>query len=709
MTGAKLKSVVRAAVGCFCLAALACVLSPARGAAQSSEWVGAEHGAVRLIGATRAVGDGETVNLGLRFELRDGWKIYWRSPGDAGFPPSIDWTGSSNLADARLSWPIPVRFSILGLETIGYKHEVVLPIAARLARPGEALDLRAAVDYLACSDICVPYTANLTLTVPAGPAEPGEFAPLISRFENRVPGKSGTLGLAIDGVTAAGGDTGATLRLTATSAMPFTQPDAFIEGPVELVFGPPQVDLINGGRTAILDIAVFGAEDLDRPLAGLDLAVTLVDGDRAVERTLAVENVASPASGAEGPAAETASLFVMLALGFLGGLILNLMPCVLPVLSIKLLGAVGHGGGDPRRVRLSFIASALGIVFSFMVLAATLAAMKTFGAPVSWGLQFQQPWFLTAMVLVMTLFAFNLWGLFEIRLPDAIADAGVRAGHVHGLGGHFLMGALATLLATPCSAPFLGTAIGFALARGTGEIFAIFAALGAGLAAPYLAVAAVPRLATALPRPGPWMIWLRRVMGVALAATGLWLLSVLAAEAGVAGALTIGALAVAAAVAVSVAARSGHRLAKGGRWLAAGLAVTALAIPMPAADHRPETLDGAWIPFDEAAIPGLVGDGRVVFVNITADWCITCKVNDAMVLSTREVGEKLGSDNVVAMRGDWTRPDEGITRYLAGFGRYGIPFDAVYGPGLPDGEALPELLTTDMVLGAIDRAATAPR
>ncbi len=679
-------------------------MAPGSGFAQGSDWARTDHGAVRLISATGAVGDPETVKLGLQFELSDGWKVYWRSPGDAGFPPRVNWEGSTNLAEAHVSWPAPVRFSILGLETVGYKHEVVLPIAARLSRPGEALMLRAAVDYLACSEICIPYTADLALTVPAGPARPGQFAHLISQFENRVPGNNGAHGLAIDRLAVSNSGVDATLRVTATSTPPFSKPDAFIEGPVELAFGPPNVTLTNDGRTAILNIAVFGAESMDRPLAGMDLTATLVDGERSVERRLAVDT-----EPADGIPADRTSLLVMLGFGLLGGLILNLMPCVLPVLSIKLLGAMGHGGGDPRWVRLSFIASALGILSSFMVLAATLAAMKTLGASVSWGLQFQQPWFLTAMILVMTLFACNLWGFFEVRLPEAIADAGVHAGHVHGLGGHFLTGALATLLATPCSAPFLGTAIGFALSRGAAEIFAIFAVLGLGLAAPYLAVAAVPKLATMLPRPGAWMIVLRRILGVALAATGVWLLSVLAAQVGATGGFVIGALTLAMAVAMYVATRMNRPLARLGRWLAIGLAVVALAIPMRAVDGSSDTLDGVWTPFDEAAIPGLVAEGRVVLVNVTADWCITCRINESLVLSKGGVREKLGSDDVVAMRGDWTRPDDEISRYLAGFGRYGIPFDAVYGPGLPNGEALPELLTADAVLTALDRAAGKPR
>jgi suppressor for copper-sensitivity B len=662
---------------------------------------------VRLIAASDAVGDGDSISLGLQFRLNEGWEIYWRSPGDAGYPPRVDWSGSANLAQAELRWPLPVRFTVLGFETVGYKHEVVLPIVARPIRAGKAVEIRASVDYLTCSDICVPQSADLTLDLPSGPARPSVFAHLISRYLNRVPGDGKAHGLDLGPVHVVGSGSGTRLRVEATSIEPFSDPDVFIEGPEELAFDAPRVVLDRGDRHAVLDVGVIGAEFLEKPLAGTPITVTLVDGDRAAERRLSVDAMDSGA-GAATPTAET-SLAVILALGLLGGLILNLMPCVLPVLSIKLLGVVGHGGGRPRTVRLSFIASAAGILFSFMILAGALAALKASGAAVGWGLQFQHPWFLTAMTLVVVLFACNLWGFFEIRLPGAIADAGEHASHVHGLGGHFLTGALATVLATPCSAPFLGTAVGFALSRGTGEIFAVFAALGVGLAAPYLAVAAVPKLATMLPRPGPWMIVMRRVLALALAGTGIWLLTVLAAQRGEAGAAAVGVLAAAMAAALYAGGRVGPRFGRFGGIAAATLAALAFFVPSRASDTAGAVAEGVWVPFDAAAIPELVADGRTVFVNVTADWCITCRVNESLVLARSPVRERLSSAGIVSMKGDWTLPDPAISDYLARFGRYGIPFDAVYGPGLPEGEALPELLSRETVLSALDRASGAEK
>ena len=304
----------------------------------------------------------------------------------------------------------------------------------------------------------------------------------------------------------------------------------------------------------------------------------------------------------------------------------------------------------------------------------------------------------------MALFAGNLWGLVEIPLPRVFALAGERAARARGLAGHFLTGALATLLATPCSAPFLGTAIGFALARGPAEIVAVFSAVAAGLALPYLAVAAFPSLATRLPKPGPWMTTLRRVLGLALAGTAAWLVWVLAGRIGSTGALAVGGLAACAVVGLAGRLWLPRRLRPAGAAAAATLALAAFLVPAnPPVDARPLAED-VWRPFEPERIASFVAQGHTVFVNVTADWCLTCKVNERFVLARDPIRARLSERRVVAMRGDWTAPDDGIARYLAGFGRYGIPFDAVYGPALPRGEALPELLSADAVTGALARA-----
>jgi len=313
-------------------------------------------------------------------------------------------------------------------------------------------------------------------------------------------------------------------------------------------------------------------------------------------------------------------------------------------------------GRERDHLRGAFLSTAAGIVVSFLVLAAGLIALKGAGATIGWGIQFQQPVFLAVMALVCILFAANIWGLFEIPMP-AFAGRAQLAADTRPSGTHaksFFTGVLATALATPCSAPFVGTAVGFALARGPAEILAIFLALGLGLAAPYLAVAAAPGLVRLLPRPGRWMRWLKGLLAVTLLGTAIWLVSIIGVQTGL--------------------------------------------LSSAGADRI------AWQKFDENVIAGQVADGNVVFVDVTADWCLTCAANKKLVLDRDPVATRLQGDGVVAMKADWTNPDPGISAFLERHGRYGIPFNIVYGPCAPQGLPLPELLTDADVLSALNQA-----
>lgn len=651
-----------------------------------------EQGQVELISAVTAVGDQGRVQLGLDFKLKEGWKIYWRSPGDAGYPPSIDWKGSDNLNDVVISWPGPHRFSVSGLETMGYKDEVVLPIIALLNDPAQPLSLRAAVDYLVCDVICVPQHVDLALTLPTGAAQPSEHTHLISRFIAKVPGEPYSRGLKLTQTEAT---VDGLLKVVIEANPPLSKPDLFVERSDQMQFGPPKIRLEQGGKKVTFQLAPVPKTG-EGGLTDKPVTLTMVDGDRGTE---IVADVTPPQ-----PGLRLGALVSMLGVALLGGLLLNLMPCVLPVLSMKVLTLIGHAGQERQVIRAGFIASAAGIVASFILLAVAAGGLKLAGMAVGWGVQFQQPLFLATMVVVVTLFASNLFGFFDIPLPEWAANLGGSGEH-HGLVGHFATGMFATLLATPCSAPFLGTAVGFALSRGLFEIIAIFLALGVGMALPYLAVAAWPELARALPRPGKWMLVLRRLMGLVLLLTAAWLLVVLSAEAGEKASLTVGALMGGLLLAMGSSRFIGPkgRLALVLLFSLGSLAVSLMVLPR-AATSIPEHLKSLWQPFNRDVIAKDVADGKVVFVDVTADWCITCQVNKATVVYRNPVAERLAKPDIVAMEADWTRPDEGIAAYLASFGRYGIPFNAVYGPGAPDGIALPELLSADDVMAAIDKA-----
>jgi len=674
--------------------------------AATSNWATDQHGAARLVSAVEATGSSTQIDVALQLRLTPGWHTYWRTPGDAGIPPAIDWEGSKNFAGAEIAWPAPTRLpSVGGLETVGYEDGVVLPIAVRVAQPGAPLRLHAEVDYASCKDICIPYRAGLDLALPSGLARPGAEAPLLAEAHARVPADLSAAQLDMLGaaVESRSGNAVLSVRLASTG-VPFSSPDLFIEGLQNGAPGRPETTLSDAGKTITLRVPIAGEPAM--AIAGKNLKVTVVDGARAAETEI------TPILGSLPPLAADAGRVAVLGLALLGGLILNLMPCVLPVLSLKLLALAGYAGAARRAARFGLMATAAGVIVSFGLLAGSLILLKATGSAIGWGIQFQQPWFLAGMALVTTLFAASLWGWAPIVLPTGIADA---IGSVRGRGrftNAFLMGGFATLLATSCSAPFVGTAIGFALARGPMDIALVFGALGLGMAVPLLVAAAFPGFIAYLPRPGRWMIWLERVLGLALVGTAAWLLAVLALEAGMESALVAGGLLALLLAVLAWRRRRPDALARRS-FGAVALGVAALVVLVPSLRGeavspkaiRSQVQVGQWQPFDEVSLHGMVASGKIVLVDVTAAWCLTCKANELTVLDRSPVADRLRDPHVVAMRADWTRADPLITAFLQSFGRYGVPLDVVYGPGAPQGIPLPELLTSGVVMDAFARAA----
>jgi len=448
------------------------------------------------------------------------------------------------------------------------------------------------------------------------------------------------------------------------------------------------------------------------------------------ERLLGAMDASSTATPPSRRAPNPGSLAAMLLIAVLGGLILNAMPCVLPVVSLKIFGLVRSAAHGHREVVRSALAIAAGILASFAALAALAVAAATAGGAVGWGVQFQRPGFVAFLAVVVTLFCLNLWGLFEIPLPRALAGLGGAAAR-EGLAGHFVSGLFATLMATPCSAPYLGTAIGFGLAQPPPVVFAIFLAAGTGLALPYLVLAAAPGAARFFPRPGAWMETLRGIMGFFLAASAVWLLYILAAQisperlalfevglllialvtwlrhraAAEGGAETRGtdrgagshAAALASLVALLVVAGGAVTLAASG----AGPGDAAAG-----AGGRSSGLIG-WVPFDRARAESLAASGQLVFVDVTADWCFTCKVNERLILETPEVAGAFAAHHVLPMRADWTNRSDAIARFLADNGRYGIPFYLLYRPGRQP-LVFSELPSKSAILAALAAAAPVP-
>ncbi len=682
-------------------------MAPAAAHATASDWQKDDAISVRLLSAVNGVGQETIVPIGLEVQMGPEWHTYWRSPGAAGLPPQIDWANSlndnGNVESATLLYPAPKRYTAYGLETVGYRDHVVFPIDVKLRAPGKPLNIDTTVDLLVCSAICVPKSFHLQLTVPTGTTAESAEAPLLKQFRDQIPGDVETSGLVMKSVA----NDGTNLTLDFESHFPLSNPDIFIENDKNISFTAPVTTL--GPNNLSVRFMVKPADTLPdgTTLAGLPLTVTVVTGDHALEQHMVTPAMATITAVAPTPA-PTLPLGLAMLFAILGGLILNLMPCVLPVLSLKLLSVVSHGGRDVKVVRHSFLTTAAGIIFSFLVLAGVTLVLRSLGLAFGWGVQFQQPMFLVFLILLLTFFAANMWGLLEINMPRFLADNLDKDYHPK-LAGDFATGAFATVLATPCSAPFLGTAIGFALIAGAQTIFLIFLALGFGMALPYLAIAIWPRFATTLPKPGAWMVKLRHILGWALGLTALWMLWVLAAQIPWRFAVFVG-LSMAGIILLLALRRTevSRKIVNIGLidFVAVAIIVTFVGSWTPSTEKV--TVDAMWMPFDRAAIAADVEEGRTVFVDVTADWCLTCKANMKFVLTRGDVAQRLFHTDVVAMQANWTNPNPLITDFLHKHGRFGIPFNIVFGPGAPEGMALPELLTPQAVLDGLDKAAKKP-
>ncbi|HEX9944425.1 MAG TPA: thioredoxin family protein [Thermoanaerobaculia bacterium] len=423
------------------------------------------------------------------------------------------------------------------------------------------------------------------------------------------------------------------------------------------------------------------------------------------------------AGAGNGPAAPAppkpgGSLALTLLLALFGGLILNAMPCVLPVLSLKIFGLVRSAGHGHAEVVRGTLATSAGILASFWALGLAAVAARSAGAAVGWGIQFQRPGFVAFLAVVVVLFCLNLWGLFEIPLPQRLARLG-GAGPREGVAGHFASGLFATLMATPCSAPFLGTAISFALAQTAPVVLAVFTALGLGMALPYLLVAAAPGIAKLLPRPGAWMETVRGVMGFLLAAAAVWLFYVLSSQVAPEqlAAIQLGLLAIALFTWIQhrvAAGRAMRGVAMAGVFAAVVITLAAASISPGEAPPRTAAAKPAglipWVEFDRARAESLAAGGQLVFVDVTADWCFTCKVNERLVLDTPEVARAFDEHGVVPMKADWTNRDDRIAAFLAEHGRYGIPFYLLYRPG-QEPHVFSELPSKDGLIATVREAA----
>lgn len=684
--------------------------------AQAQTRVANPHTAVELLAETATPAPGRTLTLGVRFSPAPTWHTYWENPGEAGIAPQLAWTLPGGASAAAPRFPVPETYLQSGIMNHVYAGTQILlvdvAIPAGLA-PGAAFPVRLRADYLVCDDeLCVPESATLALDLTLGdgvpdPAVASAFAAARAALPRPGPAASfrladGRLVVAVPGAGAGAGVTRAHLFPLADGWVRYAaaQSVSVADGTLRI-----ETEAAPGAAAGPLP-AVLRLEHADGRVEGLTLSATPGPVPPAGSP---LATAAAPAAQAGSPSAGPA-LLPALALALAGGLILNLFPCVFPILGLKALH-LARAGASETAARREALAYTAGIMAFVLLLGGVILAARAAGAQLGWAFQLTDPRAVLVLLLVVTAIALNLAGLFELRL-GRLQGAGEALARKEGTGGAFWTGALAALVATPCTGPFMGAAIGAALLLPPLAGLAIFAALGLGLALPFLALGFVPQLRRRLPRPGPWMDRLRRALAVPMFLTALWLAWVLGRQAGVDG-MTLG---LAAALALAVAlwwAGGRQRLGRTTGLAPAALALAALVggvvalRPQASALSQPATSAAALAaaPFSAEALAAARAAGRPAFAYFTADWCVTCKANERGALADPAVAAAFSQAGVAVFVGDWTRGDPAITRYLASHGRAGVPL-YVFQHANGRIEILPQILTTRRLTGLVATPAT---
>jgi thiol:disulfide interchange protein/DsbC/DsbD-like thiol-disulfide interchange protein len=701
---------------------------PALGATSTAD---APHVHVQLIVLPQKLIPGQTANAGLYFRLEPGWHIYWKNPGDAGEAPRMRWTLPPGITAGALEFPAPERLPLGPLMDFGYEHEVLFPLTlhvAKTSRVGPAV-LRARVSWLACHAMCIPGNVDLEISRDIA-ATKSQAAPaaavvaLFQRFKAELPAAPPA------GFKVAFQPSRTGFRLAVVTGRKETEA-VFFPSDSGVIDNPSPQKLIPAAKGFVLEMKRDASLTADPAalngvleLAGgraYDIAArpgtvpvgALLLGE--VEEMGAPKKAPASAGDEMGMAAQRGSqeattqnavlaLLRIAGLAFVGGLLLNLMPCVFPVLFLKGLALVRSGKGKQRKLRTHGLIYTVGIVVSFWVLVAALLALRAAGSRLGWGFQFQSPVFLELMAGLLFFLGLSLAGQFEIGLT--LTSAGSSLAVKQGYAGSFFTGVLAVVVATPCTAPFMGAAIGYALAQPAAVTFAVFTALALGLAAPYVVLTLQPAWTRWLPKPGAWMDVMKQAVSVPIFATVIWLAWVLANAYGanLLAALLAGFLLLAVA---------GWIL---GRWPAqrwatvvAALIVAcmvALSVWAPGQLTQPERAhlprpQGQWEAWSPDAVSHYLSEGRPVLVDFTAKWCLSCQVNERVALDQPEVQHAFAARHVALLKADWTRHDEAITQALTALGRDGVPAYVLYEPGAAKPRLLPEVLTPGMVVEAV--------
>ena len=627
--------------------------------------------------------DKDNFYVGLEFNLKPGWKIYWRQPGDSGQPPKLDFTNSKNLKSYELQWPYPTKeLEGANILTNVYKNNVIIPIKISVIDISKTLYLNATLSFQVCKDICIPLETNLFLKLYSGVSE---YTDRIHNFElalSKVPveyQKAGIKNILIN-------------KQSKKSLI------INIESVIKFPAEPLEIFLENDSNyIKILNISVL--ENINNNIKAKITLEDDIDRYENLDIIFVKGNLVATAEDININDASYDSIIFILLMAFLGGFILNFMPCVLPVLTLKLSRVISNQDSNHSSIRINFFLTSLGIIFSFVSLAFLTIFLKKVTGEIGWGIQFQQPIFLFFLIFVLIIFSLNLFNLLEINLPGKLSSNINNYINNKKYGVAFFEGAFATLLATPCSAPFLGSAISIALSSSFYMTLGIFIVLGFGMAFPYILFIIFPSLASFLPKPGKWMVHLKYILGFGVMLTAVWLSYVCIIVVG----LNIFSLVI---IMLTIFILLFTKKVIKNKY---GFVLIVLLLISVFFTYKSKILDNysfsnnssEWVSYNSDLLINYINTGNTVFIDITADWCVTCKVNKLLVLNSREFKDIAINNKLILMRGDWTKPDNRITQFLQKANRYGIPFNAVYNIKHPEGIIFSELLTITAIKDAI--------
>ena len=653
--------------------------------ALSSDWIINDKSKVRLISSKTSSDNMDEIIIGLEYQLDPGWKTYWKSPGGGGFPQNIIWNNSTNINEIKIEWPTPKEFEILGLTSLGYEERVIFPLIIKLKDKKKLTYININTNYLVCETICIPGNANLFLEIKPGKANYTEFFYELEKSISALPIEDIALSSIYNFKTKVFKKFDEiNINISAETNTGFINPDVFIHTP----FGLPVVKPINNYSYNLKKLSssfTFNANQFANNSFPIEVIIKDKNHNFRFIKDITIEENLPQVNN---------SLFYVFLISLLGGFILNLMPCVFPVLSIKLLSVINNQSSN---IRLSFIYTAIGIISSFFLLAVFFLLLKQIGVSIAWGMQFQEPYFLLFILLILTIFCINTFGFFEIELPNFLKN-----NRIYSLGDNFFTknffnGFFATLLATPCTAPFVGSAITIAFTQTSTILFSIFIMMGLGMSIPYFLVSIFPSSILLLPKTGKWIVYVKYFLGILLFGTVIWVLNILY---NFYNEFFIIAFVI---IAITLLLSFKFNFFKFYTSLTAILIISLVPFINFFDQNKDKKFNKDWIDFKNVNIDNMLLNEEIIFVDVTADWCATCQFNKINILDRKNIKNIFKDNDIKLIRADWTKPDKNIDLFLKKFNKFGIPFNAFFSPTFPEGIIMSEILTEKEIIQSLEK------